>query len=75
MLRLEVEVTEIFPLNARSIDHGWARVKVTLITTGVAGFGAWGDDDGELVDDIALTYTALLQAGRRDRTPPVHDSA
>lgn len=74
-LRLEVEVMEILSLNPRSVDHGWARVKVTLIATGAAGFGAWGDDDGELVDDIVLTYTALMQAGRRGRATPMHDIA
>lgn len=75
VLRLEVEVVEIFPPHWRSPDHGLARVKVTLVTSGAAGFGAWGDDDGEQVDDVALTYTALMQARRRDKVAPFHGSA
>jgi len=66
VLRVEVELVEILPPNKRLREHGWARVKVSLITTGPAGFGAWGDDDQELVDDVALTYFAHLKARRRE---------
>ncbi len=65
-LRVEAELLEMLPPNTHSREHGWARVKVTLVTTGPAGFGAWGDDDQELVDDVAVTYGAQLKARRRE---------
>ena len=65
-LRVEVRLVELLPPSPRLREHGWARAKVTLITTGPAGFGAWGDDDQELVDDVALTYFAHLKARRRE---------
>jgi acyl dehydratase len=72
VLRVEVEIVEMLPPNPRLREHGWARVKVTLVTTGPAGFGAWGDDDSELVDDVALTYSAHLKARRREEVSPYH---
>lgn len=65
-LRVDVEVVELLPPITHLREHGWARVKVALVTTGPAGFGAWGDDDQELVDDVALTYIAHLKARRRE---------
>lgn len=65
-LRVDVELVEILPPNTYLREHGLARVKVSLVTTGPAGFGAWGDDDQELVDDLALTYLAVLKARRRE---------
>lgn len=71
-LRLVVELVELLPPNTHLREHGWARSNVTLITTGPAGFGAWGDDDQELVDDVALTYIAHLKARRREVVSPFH---
>jgi hypothetical protein len=66
-LRVEVTIDELVPPSPADPDRGWARTKVALITTGPAGFGAWGDDDQERVDDVALTYFASLEALRRDK--------
>lgn len=74
-LRIEVELVEILPGRATMRDHGLARVKVTMITTGPAGFGAWGDDDQELVDDVAMTYSAVLKARRREQLSIFHGIA
>ena len=70
VLRVEVEVVEIYPPSPRFPTKGSAQVKVTLITTGPAGFGAWGDDDQERVDDVAITYFARLEARRREEVSP-----
>ena len=67
VLRIEVELTDMLPPSTIYRDYGWARAKVTLFTCGPAGFGAWGDDDSELVEDVALTYFAHLKARRRDK--------
>ncbi|HWL94920.1 MAG TPA: hypothetical protein VNT79_15480 [Phycisphaerae bacterium] len=72
VLRVEVELVELLPPNMRLREHGWARARVTLITTGPAGFGAWGDDDSELVDDVALTYFAQLRARRHEPVSIYH---
>lgn len=72
VLRVEVELVELLPPTAHQREHGWARSKVTLITTGPAGFGAWGDDDQERVDDVALTYFAHLKARRREAVSIYH---
>jgi hypothetical protein len=71
-LRVEVELVEILPPSTRLREQGWARVKVSLVTTGPAGFGAWGDDDQELVDDVAVTYVAHLKARRREEVSIYH---
>jgi acyl dehydratase len=71
-LRVEAELLEILPPNTHLREHGWARAKVALVTTGPAGFGAWGDDDQELVDDVAVTYVAHLRARRREEVSIYH---
>lgn len=71
-LRIEVEVTELLEPSAAMPEHGLARARVSLITSGPAGFGSWGDDDQEIVDDIALTYSATLKARRRERVSIYH---
>jgi acyl dehydratase len=65
-LRIEVELVELLPPSAAMREHGLARVKVALVTTGPMGFAGWADDDQELVDDIALTYSATLKTRRRE---------
>jgi hypothetical protein len=67
VLRIEVELTDMLPPSTIYRDYGWARSMVTLFTSGPAGFGAWGDDDSELIEDVALTYFAHLKARRRDK--------
>ncbi len=65
-MRIEVEVVELRPPSPAMREHGLARVKISLMTTGPMGFAGWADDDQELVDDVALTYFASLKARRRD---------
>lgn len=72
VLRVEVELVELLPPDTRLREHGRARASVTLVTTGRAGFGAWGDDDSELVDDVALAYFAYLKARRRETVSIYH---
>ena len=67
VLRIEVELAEMFAPSTIYRDHGWVRAKVTLFTCGPAGFGAWGDDDSELLEDVALTYSVHLKARRREK--------
>jgi hypothetical protein len=62
-------VIEVLAPHQSGRETGIARVKVTLIQTGPFGFGSWGDDHGELVDDVVLTYTANLTARRRHPVP------
>ena len=71
-LRVEVELVELLPPSPTMRDHGLARVRVALITTGPMGFAGWADDDQELVDDVALTYGAVLKARRRDAVSPYY---
>lgn len=71
-LRIEVEVTELLEPSAAMREHGLARAKVSLITSGAAGFGSWADDDQEIVDDIALTYFATFKARRREQVSIYH---
>jgi hypothetical protein len=72
VLRIEVELVELLPPSARMREHGLARVKVSLVTTGPMGFAGWADDDQELVDDVALTYFASLRARRREEVSIYH---
>jgi hypothetical protein len=72
VLRIEVELVELLPPTALMREHGLARVKVTLVTTGPMGFAGWADDDQELVDDVALTYLAVLKARRREKVSIYH---
>jgi acyl dehydratase len=74
-LRIEVELVELLPPSAAMREHGLARVKVALVTTGPMGFAGWADDDQELVDDIALTYSATLKARRREAVSIFHGIA
>ena len=74
-LRIEVELVELFPPSTMMREHGLALARVSLITTGAAGFGAWGDDDQERVDDLALTYLAQLTARRREPVSIYHGIA
>lgn len=71
-LRIEVELVELLPPSAAMREHGLARVKVSLVTTGPMGFAGWADDDQELVDDVALTYFASLKARRREEVSIYH---
>ena len=66
VLRIDVELVELIPPSAAMREHGLARVKVSLVTTGPMGFAGWADDDQELVDDVALTYFASLKGRRRE---------
>ena len=75
MLRIEVEVVELLPPSAALREHGLARIKVSLVTTGPMGFAGWADDDQELVDDVALTYFAVLKARRREQVSIYHGRA
>jgi hypothetical protein len=72
LLRVEVELVELLPASAAMRDHGLALVKVSLVTTGAMGFAGWADDDQELVDDVALTYRAVLKARRREQVSIYH---
>jgi hypothetical protein len=72
VLRVEAKLMEMLPPDMRLREQGWARVSVTLITAGPAGFGAWGDDDQEIVEDVALTYFAYLRARRREEVSIYH---
>lgn len=67
VLRIEVELVELLPPSAAMREHGLARIKVSVVTTGPMGFAGWADDDQELVDDVALTYLAVLKARRREQ--------
>lgn len=71
-LRIEVELVGLLPASPAMREHGLARVKVSLITTGPMGFAGWADDDQELVDDVALTYLASLKARRREEVSIYH---
>ena len=72
VLRIEVELVALLPPSAAMREHGLARIKVSLVTTGAMGFAGWADDDQELVDDVALTYSASLKARRRDPVSIYH---
>lgn len=71
-LRIEVELVELLPPSAAMREHGLARTRVSLVTTGPMGFAGWADDDQELVDDVALTYFASLKARRREQVSIWH---
>ena len=71
-LRIEVEIVELLPPSAAMREHGLARAKVALVTTGPMGFAGWADDDQELVDDVALTYVASLKGRRREPVSIYH---
>ena len=66
VLRLEAEVIELLPPRVLMRKHGVVRVKVKLLATGEAGLGTWHQDESELVENVALTYSAELKARRRD---------
>jgi len=65
-LRLEAEVIELLPPRILMRKHGAVQVKVSLFATGEAGLGTWDQDEGELVENVALTYSSELTARRRD---------
>lgn len=71
-LRIEAELVELLPPSPAMREHGLARAKISLITTGPMGFAGWADDDQELVDDVALTYLAVLKARRREAVSIYH---
>jgi acyl dehydratase len=72
LLRVEVELAELLAPSSAMREHGLARVTVSLVTTGPMGFAGWADDDQELVDDVALTYRAVLTARRREKVSIFH---
>jgi acyl dehydratase len=66
VLRTELKILERLPPHILEPKHGRCKVHVLVTATGQAGLGTWSQDEAELAENVALSYSARLKALKRD---------